>query len=360
MNYFIFNKMSFLTDVDERIGYLFHIERYGRFHIVKCNGSVYSVFFDEKIIKNDADSLQDFVKLSDGRFIVRNGMEGTLDLYRLTGDTFEVLTYPSNIKFNNKYIVYIVDNELRIGFLEDFVKYGGLEELNSYRKYQVLDSNAHTYHIDFITNSGVIYMYVEGEEQGINRLPLESVQFNENLSFDTTTGIFSNSHIYITRESPKCKYAVISFENCVSIVTPRFQIEKIDGNIIGPLEKIKTVNETVLLLQSGNIDKIRSDIEWVLEDIILISHPGSMYDPYLINLINLKTVEIIDLYEPVPDVISPGYYFKSVDGFKFISDGVMLRRPRELLSPYTKTNLNILEVIKEIPTSVTNRIGRYV
>jgi hypothetical protein len=317
-------------------------------------------FFDGKLVTSDTDSLNRLVKFRDG-FICRNTRDNTMNIYTSDGK-IDTITYRedgvSSMVHNNKYIVYQIDKNVYIGLLKDFVVYGSVFSPSFNSQLLMNDINVS---VAYLTDSLILQLDTE-QTKRIDRLPLRENRALSVKTFDIRSGVIFEAGYCIFADSPSGKYIIISNPTSGSISSVFRNVERSIGSIIGSVNKITFEVKPIIPLQDHIDPKaISATFIWVLDDIMLFIHPRSKSpEPYLINLINLNTVEVIDLYEAVPDSITPGYYFKENKRVFFIPDRSMLRRARELLSPHTKINLNTLGLVKEIPTSVTDRIGRYV
>jgi hypothetical protein len=356
--------MEFREFVAVEAYYPFYVEKHGRYHIINFGGYPHAIFFDGKPLIND-DISNGVTKLNGGRLIFYNPDVDTVDVYssdgklhrRDRGDGLE------SFRFIDDYVIYtFADDKLHIGFLSEYIEYGSVKDPRF--KQQVLLKNIPEHYVSECTKSGIIQLDDNREKRIIDRTPLNVRSgSNDSKILDLKTGILINADFWLRCESISGKYILVRYKDRrQSIMSVNRSIEKAEGTIVGSFDVNSFTYDTVISFYNINTStEILTEVRWILDDVVLLYHPlNPIKESYLVNLLNLTTIEIVDLYEAVPDEITEGYYFKDDSGTHFISERSMLRRARELLSPHTKTNLNTLGLVKEIPTSVTDRIGRYV
>jgi hypothetical protein len=285
----------------------------------------------------------EYIKVSGGWLIVYDAYVENYIAISPTGEEF-ILDDSINLTINEKYFMYL-DGNIYMASTDDLVKYLDWKHPRIRRQIVSMDVNVDNTELLFINDN---FLYVR-KFYDIKEIPnpVEKYQL-----LDIKTGVSISTELVITKISPTGKYF---FGDEIIYRIDRTE-DVIDGLFTGQI-KISAL-ELVPLIPRLDAHGVGSDVYWILEDIVLVSS-YDYTESYLINLINMKTELVIGLYQKA-DELEAGFLFDTPIGHLFIPDRVIMRKARELLSPHTKTNLNILDVIKEIPTSVTDRIGRYV
>jgi hypothetical protein len=336
--------------------YPLRISTYGRFtygHVVESTKQIMFLMFDSKIIVGVDDDCVNLIKYGD-MILLRNNEERSIDIYTSIGELIRIRS-PRYVEFNSEYISWIEDENLYLGLISDLIECQSFDHPD-FRK-QILSSDMDEWVLIGISNANIINLYRELPLL-VERSPLNNNFIKDGKIFDITTGIFINTGYEIMKDSPMGRYAITN-EGII-------KVERTINMMVGPiLRGIQSVISTDIIIPFKDWDgknTYKCFIEWIMEDIALLNYPDheKEHPAHLINLSNLRTKDISDLYQDPPSKIEAGFVFEIDGSLKFIPERSTMRAARELLSPHTKTNLNTLGLVKEIPTSVTDRIGMYV